>query len=53
MLGFAQQHHLGRLTFWSVNRDRPCAAKGSESDACSGIEQQPYEFSDPLAQYRG
>jgi hypothetical protein len=53
MLGFAQQHHLGRLTFWSVNRDRPCAAKGSESDACSGIEQQPYEFSDLLAQYRG
>jgi hypothetical protein len=53
MLAFAQQHHLGRLTFWSVNRDRPCAAKGSESDACSGIEQQPYEFSDLLAQYHG
>ncbi|HWF32590.1 MAG TPA: chitinase [Solirubrobacteraceae bacterium] len=53
MLTFAQQHHLGRLTFWSVNRDRPCAAKGAESDACSGIEQQPYEFSDLLAQYHG
>jgi chitinase len=53
MLAFAQQHHLGRLTFWSLNRDRPCAAKGSESDACSGIEQQPYEFSDLLAQYHG
>lgn len=53
MLAFAQQHHLGRLTFWSVNRDRPCAAKGAESDACSGIEQQPYEFSDLLAQYHG
>jgi chitinase len=53
MLAFAQQHHLGRLTFWSVNRDRPCAAKGGESDACSGIEQQPYEFSDLLAQYHG
>ena len=53
MLAFAQQHHLGRLTFWSVNRDRPCAAKSSEGDACSGIEQQPYEFSDLLAQYHG
>lgn len=53
MLAFAQQHHLGRLTFWSVNRDRPCAAKGSESDSCSGIEQQSYEFSDVLAQYHG
>jgi chitinase len=53
MLAFAQQHHLGRLTFWSVNRDRPCAAKSTESDACSGIEQQPYEFTDLLAQYHG
>jgi chitinase len=53
MLGFAQQHHLGRLTFWSVNRDRPCPAKASESDACSGIGQQPYEFTDLLAQYHG
>jgi chitinase len=53
ILAFAEQHHLGRLTFWSVNRDRPCAAKSSESDACSGIEQQPYEFSNLLAQYHG
>jgi chitinase len=53
MLGFAQQHHLGRLAFWSVNRDRPCAAKGAEADACSGISQQPYEFTDLLAQYHG
>ncbi|HEY5389526.1 MAG TPA: chitinase, partial [Solirubrobacteraceae bacterium] len=53
MLTFAQQHNLGRLTFWSVNRDRPCAAKSSESDSCSGIEQQAYEFSDLLAQYHG
>jgi chitinase len=53
MLGFAQQHHLGRLTFWSVNRDRPCATKNAEEDACSGIAQQPYEFADLLAQYHG
>jgi chitinase len=53
MLGFAQQHHLGRLTFWSVNRDRPCPAKALEEEECSGIEQQPYEFTDLLAQYHG
>jgi chitinase len=50
MLTFAQRHHLGRFTFWSVNRDRPCA-KGS--DSCSGISQQPYEFSDVVALYHG
>ncbi len=25
MLVYAQQHHIGRLTYWSVNRDRPAA----------------------------
>jgi chitinase len=53
MLGFAQQHHLGRLTFWAINRDRPCPAKSAEEEECSGIEQQPYEFTDLLAQYHG
>lgn len=51
MLTFAQQKHLGRFTFWSVNRDRSCGKKGS--DSCSGIAQQPYEFTDLLAQYHG
>jgi hypothetical protein len=53
LLGFAQLHHLGRLGFWSVNRDRPCVGKKPEADACSGIAQQPYEFTDMLAQYHG
>jgi chitinase len=50
---FAAQHHLGRLTFWSVNRDRRCAGAGRASDACSGIDQQPYEFTDIVARYHG
>jgi chitinase len=53
MLAFAQQRHLGRLTFWSVNRDRPCGGANSGSDACSGIGQQAYEFSDLVAQFHG
>ena len=40
------------MTFWSVNRDRPCA-RGSDSDSCSGIAQEPYEFTNLLAQYVG
>ncbi|MFD9540969.1 ricin-type beta-trefoil lectin domain protein [Streptomyces sp. NPDC060022] len=51
ILGYAQQHHLARLTFWSLNRDRPCTGGGA--DTCSGIGQQPWEFTGVFAQYRG
>jgi chitinase len=53
MLAFAQQHHLGRLTFWALNRDRACTGKLNEGESCSGIAQQPYEFSDLLARFHG
>jgi chitinase len=53
MLAFAQQHHLGRLTFWALNRDRACSGKLNEGESCSGIAQQPYEFTDLLAQFHG
>jgi hypothetical protein len=53
MLSFAAGHHLARLSFWSVNRDRPCPQGAHEEDACSGIAQQPWQFSDLLAQYHG
>ncbi|HET8598795.1 MAG TPA: chitinase [Segeticoccus sp.] len=41
---YAEQHHLARLAFWSVNRDRACGRSRSAS-TCSGIAQQPWEFS--------
>ena len=53
MLSFAQQHHLGRLSFWSVNRDRACAGANTDEDSCSAISQQAFEFSDLLAQFHG
>lgn len=53
MLTFAQLHHLARLTFWAVNRDRPCTGTENEGEDCSGIEQQPYAFTDLLARYQG
>jgi len=52
MLGFARAHHLARLTFWSVNRDRSCAA-GMGADECSGIAQSPYAFTGLIAAYAG
>ncbi|MFE6821868.1 ricin-type beta-trefoil lectin domain protein [Streptomyces sp. NPDC057690] len=51
ILAYAQQRHLARLTFWSVNRDRPCTGGGA--DTCSGIAQQPWDFTRVLAQYAG
>jgi chitinase len=51
MLTFAEQRHLARVTFWSVNRDRECGGGGEEE--CSGIVQQPYAFTDLLAGYDG
>jgi chitinase len=53
MLAFSQLHHLGRLTFWALNRDRTCSGKLDEGESCSGITQQPYEFTDLLAQFHG
>ncbi|MGA2520385.1 MAG: chitinase [Acidimicrobiales bacterium] len=53
LLSFAQTVHLARLTFWSVNRDRPCAGMDTSSDSCSGIAQQPYAFTDVIARYHG
>ena len=53
ILSFAGEHHLGRVSFWSVNRDRSCPAGKPSEDECSGISQSPYAFSDLLAAYHG
>jgi chitinase len=52
ILAYARQKHLARFAFWSINRDRPCGG-GSDPDACSGISQQPYDFTKIVAQYLG
>ncbi|NUR92355.1 MAG: carbohydrate-binding protein [Nonomuraea sp.] len=52
MLSYAQQHHLARLTFWELNRDRACGS-GGDLNACSGVSQQPYDFTKVFAQYAG
>jgi hypothetical protein len=52
ILAYAQQHHIARLTFWSINRDRACGA-GTDADSCSGVSQQPYAYTKILVQYTG
>jgi hypothetical protein len=34
-----------RLSMWSVDRDLACAGATKASSTCSGVDQQPYEFS--------
>ncbi|WP_406176839.1 ricin-type beta-trefoil lectin domain protein [Streptomyces sp. NBC_00996] len=51
ILGYAQQHHLARLTFWSVNRDRPCTS--GVADSCSGVSQQDWDYTRAFAKYTG
>ena len=52
ILGYAQQHHIARLTFWSVNRDRACGS-GTDGDSCSGVSQSAYAYTKVFAQYTG
>lgn len=53
MLAFASARHLGRMSFWAVNRDRPCPAKPAPEEECSGVAQAPFAFTEALAGYHG
>ncbi|MGW3340044.1 ricin-type beta-trefoil lectin domain protein [Streptomyces sp. NPDC001009] len=53
ILGYAQQHHLARLTFWSANRDRPCSGGYPNDDTCSGVAQGAWQFTGIFAKYTG
>jgi chitinase len=55
VLSYATSHHLGRFTFWSVNRDRACADpnQGTTSGICSTVPQQPWDFTKFTARFAG
>ena len=53
LVGFAQQNHLGRLAFWSVDRDQPCSGSASGLSQCSEISQQALDFTNIFDQYTG
>ncbi|HEY2575773.1 MAG TPA: carbohydrate binding domain-containing protein [Streptosporangiaceae bacterium] len=44
LVSFAKSNGLGRLAFWSVDRDQPCGSGVSGLPACSEITQQPLDF---------
>ncbi|MGD0880357.1 MAG: chitinase [Acidimicrobiales bacterium] len=53
ILTYAQDNHLARLTFWMVDRDRPCPAGTAPGNTCSGIAQAPYAFTALDARFQG
>lgn len=56
-LAFAHRSGLGRVSFWSINRDRQCgnvyAITGVEVDNCSGTAQTALEFSKIFSSLNG
>jgi chitinase len=54
LLGYASRHHLARLSFWSLNRDRSCTGNvGWVDGKCSSVTQQPFDFAKTIARFTG
>jgi Fibronectin type III domain/Glycosyl hydrolases family 18/Carbohydrate binding domain len=53
LVSFAEQNHLGRLAFWSVDRDQACGGSASGLPQCSEISQSPLDFTKIFTQYTG
>ncbi|HEX8006185.1 MAG TPA: fibronectin type III domain-containing protein [Trebonia sp.] len=51
LVSFASANHLGRLAFWSVDRDQPCGGSVSGLPSCSEISQQPLDFTKIFVQF--
>ena len=51
---FAHEQGLGRLSFWSLARDRPCGSSWPDhrraNYLCSGVEAQPGAFTEVLGE---
>lgn len=53
VLAFAQQQHIGELSFWSVQLDVPCTGSETPTNDCSGVTQQPYDYAHIFDAFNG
>ena len=53
LVSWADGAHLGRLGFWSVDRDQPCTGSVSGLPSCSEISQNPLDFTKIFDTYSG
>jgi hypothetical protein len=49
---WANEHHIARLAFWPINRDRACP-DGESGDDCSGIAQPDWALTRITAGFNG
>ncbi|TNC26935.1 carbohydrate-binding protein [Amycolatopsis alkalitolerans] len=52
VLDYATSHHLGRFTFWPVNRDRACTTT-TDNGVCSNVSQSDWDFTKFTAKFAG
>jgi Carbohydrate binding domain/Glycosyl hydrolases family 18 len=53
LVSWADTEHLGRLGFWSVDRDQPCTGSVSGLPSCSEISQSALDFTKIFDSYTG
>jgi hypothetical protein len=53
LVNWADSAHLGRLGFWSVDRDQPCSGSASGLPSCSEISQNALDFTKIFDSYSG
>jgi hypothetical protein len=54
LTAFANEHHLGRLSMWSINRDATCPAPTqTTANTCSGVPDPDWAFSDEFQSFGG
>jgi hypothetical protein len=56
LLSYARSKHMGWFSYWALNRDRPCDATVTPTEVhsfCSGVPQEPYDFSRIVLRYAG
>ncbi len=44
LVSWASSNGIGRLAFWSVDRDQPCGGSANGLPSCSEISQSPLDF---------
>jgi chitinase len=53
VVNFASANGIGRLAFWSVDRDQPCGGGVSGLPSCTNISQSKLDFSKIFDSYAG
>jgi chitinase len=56
VLNYATGNHMGRFTFWSLNRDRQCTPadnNGRTSGTCSSVPQNDWDFAKYSVEFAG